>query len=418
MGFELRDYQKVIVAKGYDILQKYRMLYLAMEVRTGKTFCALFTVEDAEKVLFVTKKKAISSIKMDYADSGLDYDLTVINYESVHKIEKTRWDAIILDEAHGMGAYPKPSGRAKTIKQLLLDSPTAVVIYLSGTPTPESYSQMYHQMWVNPKSPLNIYKSFYAFANHHIDKKQKMVSYGRMINDYSHCRQEEVRELIGHLFIEYSQEEAGFDSKIEEEVLYVQMEKQTYDLCKRLQKDLVLGDKVVADTPVKLQSKLHQMYSGTIKLEDGKASAFDLSKAKYINSRFANRKVAIFYKFIAELDALKQVFGDSLTNDLEEFHNSDKSIALQIQSGREGTNLSLASDLIFYNIDFSATSYWQGRDRMTTKDRKENKVWWIFSKGGIEEKIYATVSQKKSYTTYYFKRDFGIKPKKPLILDL
>jgi hypothetical protein len=42
---------------------------------------------------------------------------------------------------------------------------------------------------------------------------------------------------------------------------------------------------------------------------------------------------------------------------------------MQIVAGREGVNLSTADALVFYNIDFSATSYWQARARLQTKDR-------------------------------------------------
>jgi len=42
---------------------------------------------------------------------------------------------------------------------------------------------------------------------------------------------------------------------------------------------------------------------------------------------------------------------------------------------------------------------------MTTKDRPENKVVWIFTKGGIEPDIYKAVSKKKDYTLRHFKRD-------------
>jgi hypothetical protein len=74
-------------------------------------------------------------------------------------------------------------------------------------------------------------------------------------------------------------------------------------------------------------------------------------------------------------------------------------------SGREGISLRKAKYLIYYNIDFSATSYWQSRDRMTTKERLENEVFWIFTEGGIESKIYKSVSKKKDYTLNHFKRD-------------
>ena len=94
-----------------------------------------------------------------------------------------------------------------------------------------------------------------------------------------------------------------------------------------------------------------------------------------------------------------------ITNDLEEFNSTEKNIALQIVSGREGISLKEADALVYYNIDFSATSYWQSRDRMTTKDRDNNKIYWIFSKDGIEKDIYKAVVKKKDYTLTHFKRD-------------
>jgi len=42
---------------------------------------------------------------------------------------------------------------------------------------------------------------------------------------------------------------------------------------------------------------------------------------------------------------------------------------------------------------------------MTTKDRLESDVYWIFSKGGIEKEIYAAVSKKKDYTLKHFKKE-------------
>jgi hypothetical protein len=151
------------------------------------------------------------------------------------------------------------------------------------------------------------------------------------------------------------------------------------------------------------------MYSGTVKFESGNSKVLDTSKAEFIHHHFKGQKIAIFYKFKAELDALKMVFGDFLTTDLEEFDNSDKCIALQIVSGREGISLKNAEYLIYYNIDFSATSYWQSRDRLTTMERLTNDIYWIFTRNGIEEKIYKSVQNKADYTLSHFNKDHGIK---------
>ena len=131
----------------------------------------------------------------------------------------------------------------------------------------------------------------------------------------------------------------------------------------------------------------------------------DHSKAEYIKQQFNGKKIGIFYKFKAELQALKDTFGDQLCTELEEFNKTNKHIALQIVSGREGISLKNADCLVMYNIDFSATSYWQSRDRLTTKDREVNNVYWVFSDYGIEKEVYAAVSKKKDYTLAHFKQN-------------
>jgi archaellin len=92
-----------------------------------------------------------------------------------------------------------------------------------------------------------------------------------------------------------------------------------------------------------------------------------------------------------------------ITQDIEEFNTTDKHIALQIVSGREGINLSKADVLVYYNIDFSAVSYWQSRARLQTIGRDVNNIYWIFSKAGIEWQIYKAVSNKKDFTLQTFK---------------
>jgi len=208
--------------------------------------------------------------------------------------------------------------------------------------------------------------------------------------------------------ISYTQKEAGFKVETIEKVLKVKMSDLTYNMVKQLKKNLVIegSDEVIlADTGVKLMMKLHQLFSGTVKFESGKAKVIDYSKAEFIRTQFEGMKVGIFYKFKAEYEALKHVYGDNLTTDLSEFRDTNKNIALQIVSGREGISLKQADCLVYYNIDFSALSYWQSRDRMTTKDTLQNDVYWIFSENGIEDKIYRMVTKKKDYTLKHFEKD-------------
>ena len=406
---ELRKYQQKIVNDGLGIISQHGLLYLAMEVRTGKTMTSLAICDKlkCDDVLFITKLKVVPGIQKDHKDLGCKFKLTCLNYESLHKLTGLKFDVIICDEAHTLGAFPKPSKRAKQVKDLVKKYKSKV-IFLSGTPTPESHSQIYHQLYVHPNNPFKEYINFYRWANDHVSVKIKYIG-AMKVNDYSGALKEKITAKVNPFMITYTQEAAGFESKINEIVYTVPMKDSTYVMCGKLKKYLVIqgkDDVILADTGAKLMNKLHQMYSGTIILESGKRQILDDSKAQFIKNTFRNKKIGIFYKFKAEWDLLKEVYGDNLTDNLEEFNATDKNIALQIVSGREGISLRNADVLVYFNIDFSAVSYWQSRDRMTTIDRKFNEIYWIFSKGGIEDKIYQAVQEKKDYTLSYFKKDF------------
>ena len=420
---QLRDYQETISTDAAKMLEWLKICYLSMEVRTGKTTTALMAANKygATSVLFVTRKKAISSIKQqsdddpkgDFDKLGLQYKFICINYEQLHNLSPDYvFDLVILDEAHCLGQFPTPAERTKLLKKLCEGKP---IIFLSGTPTPESYSQLYHQFYVSSFSPFKDYKNFYAWAKDFVTM-QKKYFYNRQINDYSCADKEKVDQYTKHLFISFSQEEAGFEQLVQEKIICVQMRKSTYALAERLRKHRIFigknGEEVLADTAVKLMNKLHQVFSGTVITEQGNRIVFDTTKAEYIKEHFSGKKIAVFYKFQAELTMLQLVFGnDALCTDPQEFNAScNKIFVSQIQSGREGINLSTADCLIMLNIDFSAVSYWQSRARLQSKERtKEAMVYWLFADPGIEPKIYAAVSKKMDYTLSYFKKDFQIK---------
>ena len=264
---------------------------------------------------------------------------------------------------------------------------------------------MYHQVWGIKTNPFKEFINFYKFSKKFVNVKQRKIN-GMMMNDYKDGMISILSEMNKYT-ISYTQKQAGFKVDTREHTLKVPMSELTYKLTARLKKDLVIEGKdetILGDTPVKLMMKLHQMFSGTVKFESGKSTILDLTKAEFIHDNFGDAKVGIFYKFKEELKALKQVYGDQLCTELSTFESTDKSIALQIVSGREGISLRQAEALVYYNIDFSATSYWQSRDRMTTKERLESDVYWVFSEGGIEEDIYKAVSKKKDFTVNHFKQ--------------
>ena len=358
-----------------------------------------------EKVLVITKKKAIPSIVSDIRKMNLEKVVSVTNFEMLKKVRGSSWNMIIVDEAHSVGAFPKPSQRYLNILKLRYNS----IILMSGTPSPESFSQLYHQWSLTPFLWSN-YQNFYRWASDYVDVKEKRVGTGIVIKDYSDARQSRILKDIEPYTVQMTQKEAGFTQEVEEEVHMVKMSRRTYRLALRIIKDGVIGRptrrSVVADSGSKVLSKLRQIYNGHVITERHGAIVFDKSKVKYIRDNFSGR-IAILYCFIAEGKMLREYFGDRATDDPDVFNAVSDSVFIgQVKSCREGVNLSSADHLIFLGIDYSALSYLQGRERASFlgRDRK-NKIHYIFAEKGIEPKVYDVVKLKESYTIKHYRND-------------
>lgn len=411
---ELRDYQKEITKVGSEILSSLKILYLGMEVRTGKTLTALSIAQNTgfKNILFITKKLSIKSIQHDYNIGSFSFYITIINNESLHTIDKNeKFDLIISDEHHRNSAYPKPNTSAKLIKERYGNLP---MIFLSGTPTAESGSQWYHSFWVSNMSPFKQYKNFYAWAKDFTVPKIKYLGYAQ-VNDYSVSIDSKIHDIIDKYIITFTQKQAGFTSEISEQILYFNHSETQNKIIKQLlDTNICQGSKetILADTGAKLMSKIHQVSNGTIIFESGNSAIIDNSKALFLFEKFKGYKIALFYYYKKEYDLLKSVFGEILTDNLQEFDSTDKCIALQQSSGSEGISLKNAKYLVYYSFGFSGCKYIQGRDRLTTKEREENNVIFCFAEKSINEKVYNVIKNKKTYTEKLFTNDFRKKHSK------
>ncbi len=358
-------------------------------MRQQKESSVIFKRVESVEVVKLENRKRIRELCPD----GYVYDLTM---EDNHNFLANG----IL--SHNCSAFPKPSKRTKLLKEIVGNK---YLILMTGTFTPESYSQVFHQFWISNFTPF-VESNFYKWAKNYVQVRQRQFAHGR-VNDYSHADIKKIDHIISPYVLTFTQEEAKFSSNISEHIHTVKIDPRIHRLINKLEKDLVLenkkGDVILADTPVKLRQKIHQLCSGTIIIEGGEIRVLDVSKCDYINKNFSKEKKAIFYKFKAEKKAILDNI-DNTTTDLDEFNNSDKNIALQIVSGREGISLKNADCIIMYNIDDSNVSYIQSKDRMTTIDREENNVHWLFSDYGMEKEIYKVVTQKKAkFNNYFFK---------------
>jgi hypothetical protein len=409
----LRQHQEKAAAELLEIVARTGFGYLAGEVRSGKTRTALSVCAsiNAEPVLWVTKKVAMASIAKDAEAMDMADRVVIINYESIHKIDMGLWGAMVVDEAHRIGMYPRPSVWLTQLKKLQYQS----LILLSGTPSPENFSQLYHQfsLFNSALNPWIKYRNFYAWAKDYVDIREIYVGQAMPKKDYSRAIAEKVLPDFEKFKVSMTQADAGITMPVVEKVHYVTMKPATYVLANAIKRDGVatsLGWSVVADTGAKQLSKLRQIWSGTLITEGGFPVIVDRSKGDYIIETFRGGKLAILYTFKAEyamLHSCMQAAGITPTASPEEFNSTGPSCWYvgQVASSREGVNLSAATDLVFLGIDFSALSYLQGRDRASHIDRRdENRVHWILAADSLEIDVFARVKAKERYTVAHFKK--------------
>lgn len=461
----LRDYQQPKVEQVSQILMDKGICLMAFECRTGKTISSLFAAHNvgAKSVLFVTPKKAIPSIQHDYdamkADNPYLFSISITNPESIlasfKKAEKLAFDivcnkyptvsrkgikfkgllsvekdrqlslllpylaegidTIIVDECHRLSAFPRPSGAQECIRKMAKGKK---VLLLSGTPNPESHSMFFHEFQISERTPWAQYKNFYAWAKDgYVNIKDKMVN-GLKVTDYSEGNKDRILRDISGYTVTLTQQEAGFETNIDERTLFVQMTDKTAKLIRDLKRNRVVGisripleqtrrpadgsnnpTELIAETPADLLNKIHQLAGGTIKIDDG-YYIVDRSKAEYLASTFRNRHYCVFYSYKAERDLLKAILGSKVTEDWQEFQATPDSIFIgQIRSVREGIRLDTAEFSVFYSMEYSYVSYAQGINRIVSKERSNaSKIYFLTSQCKIEQMILDCVHNKKDFT--------------------
>ena len=404
---ELRPYQITLSDQAKILLEKHRIAYIAGAMRTWKTITAFETIKKfwSKRILFATKKKAISSIEKDYSHFSEHFYCKVSTYQSLHKIEE-EFDILVLDEVHSLISwFPKPSATNKLIKKRWSKLP---MIFLSWTPFVESASKIYPQFSVSDYSPLKNFRNFYDWHRRFWIQKQIKTSYG-WCQDYSEVKYDEAIKPVEHLILTQSQKDSWFISSISEHILEVEMKPTTYDICKKLIKDRVIEGRqwtILADTWVRLQLTLHQLFSGTVILDEWIPITLDDSKAQFIKKYFKWKKIAILTCFKQEIVLLKEVLGDLLTEDLQVFNdNNNKWYVGNVISNREGVSLKAADALVFYNLPFSWVSWIQWKERLNYLGREENNVYIICAKAWLERKILKALKNKQNFTNKIFEKD-------------
>lgn len=388
------QHQVDISSQALDILRKHMIVYLAMQERTGKTLTSILICEQTKcnNILVITKKKALVGWIDTLSKYKHNKTYECINYESLHKCT-FKPDLVIIDEAHSnLGAYPKVG---KTWKEVFKFTKGKPIIYLSATPSAQTYAQLYHQFKLSSWSPWIKYPSFY---NWHKDYGIENIIYlgGRQIKQYNEVKSEKVMKEVEHLFISYTRTELGFEHEPNDILHYIDLSSEIREYYNSLLKDrvaTVTGTEVIADTVMALRTKLHQIEGATLKQEDKNIFLSKIDKIDYILKTWGDSdNLVIFYQYQNELSLLKQTFKSATI--------------LQGTSFAEGVDLSMYETCVVYSMDFSTAKYTQRRARQCNMKRDTPiDFHFLLVKGAISEQVYQTVAvNRANFVDSYFNK--------------
>jgi hypothetical protein len=390
------------IAEVESKLSQLGCVYVAGEMRTGKTLISLLATKHYNNVLIVTKKNAMSGWNETIEATELS-NRTIINYQSIHKIEGT-FDCIILDESHtNISSFPQ---MATTAKKVFAMTKNSDVVFLSGTPSPESFAQLYHQFaMAHSKNPFARYKDFYEWFDT-FGIEQSFEINDRVVISYKQTKAVEVLEAIKPFIVTLTQHEADFASEVAIQAVYVDAEPMLYEMMKDLKTDshIAIADmEIVAKTPLSKMQKIHQLSSGTLKTE---LLSFDVSthKVDWISSNCNSyKKVLILTNYIQEVKLLLKYLPNT-TDDLNEFQfGSKKYFVGNAKSYCEGTDFSYCDVLVLYSLNFSSAVFQQSVQRLSHKLREDNPtVYVLMTANSIDELVFDSVNSKKDFTSRYY----------------
>lgn len=439
---------------------------LDMDMGTGKTRVAIDTIfarDDVKKVLVVCPKAVIpvwrtnlnkfaptpcSYIVFDkvpgtVADKAAEMKklaeirsdpsklFIVVNYDSVWRspmgdfLLKVGLDMVILDESH----RAKSAGSKVSKYLAMLGKRVKYRMCLSGTPM--------------ANSPLDVYGQ-YRF----LDPTIFGTNHNRFLQEYAIMGGPELKFIVGFKnqkdlndkfkSLAYTCKMSDVASRIklpphlEPQVRLVDLPAKDMKTMKDLNKDFIAecgtGHVVVSNVLIKLL-RLQQITSGFCATQE---SVFDDKEIQELNTAkeenlldmledlHPSENVVVFCVFRHDIDAVRRAVTKAgrgcfelsgARNELEEWKESAGGvIAVQIQAGAEGVDMTKANHAVYFSIPHSLALYNQSKARLYRPGQTRPVLFThLVASNTIDESLYGTL-QRKEDTINAIKRgtfDFG-----------
>lgn len=422
--------------QAYHFAKNLNAVMLAMAMGTGKTYVtvALCKNRGFKRILVVCPKsvmpvwekefqKHTTGFKTVILDTGTTERktrsmqqfyksnfketplVTIVNYETVWReplgdylLQDANLDFCVLDESHKIKSA---SGRASKYCEKLSRS-VRYKICLTGTPMPHS--------------PLDIYGQFRflepgIFGLSFVRFRANYAILGQFKQPLNFVNLEDMNKRFHLITYKAEQNVLDLPEAVDME-RFCELEPETRKAYDMLEKELytqIKAEEITVQNALVKFLRLQQIACGHVKTDDGNIIETGTEKAAVLEEILddidKNEKIVVFCKFIADLDLIKTVASKAgrapvelsgRINNLKQFQDGDADlIAVQIQAGGVGIDLTMARYCIYYSIGFSNGDYLQSRARVHRPGQTRPVTYLhIKAKKTVDEKVYKALEKK------------------------
>lgn len=443
-GIKLKPHQ----IKAIELMMRHDRYGFFHGTGSGKTITALFYLNYVGKhkhIVIVTPKKVIKQYQKETIkhlpgytitefDNTKPYTVTIINFESLHKL-KYKWiDCMIVDESHHAKNFMSDIN-----KHLRNIAQSCSNIYLfTGTPIDKLRYEIFPQLSildsrVYPSKTRFNYR-YFEIDDYHQPKKEKKIfkeELDKMILEYTDgVKTEEVVELPPIHFIEISCDKpVDYHDEIAKkrflEIDGITFEANTPAELRIKQQEicsgfLLNGEELIGDK-IKLRDKL--LYTKIIKQNAlrqllNAGHSVTLEDGTVFNARM-NRGI-IFTCFDLEIMLVSEVLkeqgkkfsiinGETSNNDVDKaktelFEGKIDYIIANAKCANAGLDLYCINYVLFYSSPDSYITYHQCYSRMHRMGQVNTcYVLHFICKDSVETKKYKALRNKKSFTNKLYK---------------
>jgi len=335
----------------------------------------------------------------------------VINYESAWRSPFAEWilrqrvDFMIADEIHRAKA---PGGRASRFLARL-GKVARYRLGMTGTPMPHGPEDLYGELRAIAPSVFGwsnaAFRQRYAvmggFQNHQIVGYRNLAGLNRKFYSVAFRVTKDVLDLPAEMHVTYSCELGP-----EAWRAYLSLK---HDLVAQVQS----GEITAANALVKLL-RLQQITGGFIRTDDGAHVQIDSAKMNLLRDVLEDidpvEPIVVFCRFHKDLDAINRVADETgrralelsgRVDDLKRWQAGEAPVlAVQIESGGVGVDLTRARYAIYYSLGFSLGSYEQSLARIHRPGQTRPVEYiHLLAKSTVDEKVMAALAAKADVVT-------------------